>query len=623
MRIKILNFSASQKGFSLIELILTVALASLLLPALLTGFAASRNGRAQLEQRLKAIAFAREAEEAVRVVRERDWTTFAVNGTYYPRISGATWVLETGAEPRTDGFSRTVTISDVYRDADGYIASSGTPDPSTKKAVINVSWTTPLAASVSTTEFLTRFGNTALSESGTIEPPAGGFGNWCEPVGPSVTNVNLERQGHPTSIRSFETTDGTGNRVLAGTGASADGPAFSNIKIMGNNPPAATMLGNYNGPPQIKVNGLIGDSNYAYLATDNRGVAILDLTTTPYEVIGSFNPSGMKKVNDVYVVGNTGYAVTEDKFYIFNISSDRKTTSQIGVPLALANGIKVVVDSGSQYAYVPNPDVNGELKIVDIHTHPTNLSQSDVRSVNVDAGVGRDVFINAGANRAYLATAASSSKPEFFIINIEDKANPVVLTSGGTYDSEGMDPYGTAIVSGERAIIVGIGGHEYQVFSIANDTVSFCPNHSNNNDFIDIDSGVYAISSLLQSDFHAYSYIATGDAGAELKIIEGGNGGGGSGTGIFESSTFDAGHNVAFNYFSATSDPNLSYKIAIKQAAGGTCPAFSDSDFISISNGPIALPGIGYSNPGQCMRYRVINLGSSAISYFVTINYSQ
>lgn len=602
-----------QKGQLLIELLVTIGLTAVILPALLTGFVASRSGRAQQEQRLQAIGLVREAQEAVRVVRERDWTAFAAYSDgvtiYHPARSGNSWSLATSADV-INGLTREIVISD-------------TPDPSTKQVVTTVRWGTPIASSVNATEYLTRFGNTVFTESGTIQQPAGGFGNWCQPVGPSVTNVNIPHQASATSIEAFETTDGTGNRVFMGTGASADSPAFTNVKIIGNAPPSATVLGNYNGPPSIKSNGIAGDSHYAFLATDNRGVQILDLTTTPpYQKIGSFDVGGGEKVNDVYVVGNTGYAVTQNKFYIFSISADRKTTSQTGVALSLADGAKVVVDSANQYAYVPNPDTNGELKIIDVHTHPTTLSQSDVKNVNVDGGAGRDVFINAGANRAYLATAASSSKPEFFIINITDKANPVVVIGGGTYDTNDMDPQGVVVVLGEKAIIVGVGGHEYQVFSIANDTVSFCPNHSDNNDFLDIDSGVYAVSSLLQSDMHAYSYVATGDAGAELKIIEGGSGGGGSGNGIFESSTFDANHNVAFNYFSATSDPNLSYKLAIKLAVGGVCPAFADPDFVPIVTGPIALPGVGYSNPGQCLRYRVINSGSAAILYTININYS-
>lgn len=614
-------------GQIIIELLIAFGLAAILLPALLTGLVGARSGKVQQQQRILAIGLLKEGEEAIRSIREAGWTNITtpaitMDSPHHPVVDGSLWKLESGAETLGD-FTRSVVVSDV-----------SPADPSLKKITVTVSWNNILPTDVATTFYLARWKNLSFSDSQTVEPSTGGFGDWCTPVGPSVTNVDLDRQGHPTSLRAFETTDGSGNRVLAGTGANSSGPAFTNIKIIGNSPPTATILGDYNGSPQVKVNGLIGDGRYVFLATDNRGVEILDLATTPYQKIGSFNPSGMKKVNDTYVVGNTGYAVTEDKFYIFSISSDRQTTGQIGV-LSLAGGVRVMVDSSNLYAYVPNPDSSGELKIIDVHSHPTNLTLADVKNVDVDGGAGRDVFINAGANRAYLATAYSPTKPEFFIIDITDKANPIVFGSNATYDTGGMDPQGVVVVSGNRAIIVGtdaIGGgaHEYQVFVVTGDAVSFCPNHSQNTDFLNIDSGVFALASVLQSDGHAYSYIATGDSDAELKIIEGGPGGGGpEGSGVYESATFpipDPGHDVVFNSFTGTSDPNLSYKISIKHGAGGSCSGvgFTDSDFTSFIPGPLPLGtlGSGYVNPGECLRYRAINLGQTPIVFTITFNYS-
>src|SRR3989344_2697087 len=170
-----------KKGQLLIELLVTIGLAAVILPALLTGFVASRSGLAQQEQRLQAITLAREGQEAVRVVRERDWTAFAAYGDgvtiYHPVRLGNSWSLATSADV-VNGLTREIVISDVQRDINGNIvASGGTPDPSTKQVVTTVRWGTPIATSLSTTEYLTRFGNTAFAESGTVQPPAGGFGN--------------------------------------------------------------------------------------------------------------------------------------------------------------------------------------------------------------------------------------------------------------------------------------------------------------------------------------------------------------------------------------------------------------------------------------------------------------
>jgi hypothetical protein len=580
------------------------------------------------------MAFLKEAEEAVRVYREADWVSFAgktsssPNEVYYhPVVSGSTWDLIEGSE-QVNGFTRSILIEDVLRDANGQISENGTLDPSTKKVTLEVSWGSLSSDSIFTSYHLTRWKNLAFSESDQVEPSAGGFADWCQP-NISITNVDLDRQGHPTTLSAEETPGGIdGNRILAGTGANSSGPAFSNIKIIGNEPPAANNLGDYNGIPQIKANGLSGDSEYAFLATDNKGVVILDIRTTPFQQIGEFDPKNMKKVNDVFVVGNTGYAVSEDKFYIFSISSDRTSTSQIG-EIALTNGTKVVVDSSNQYAYIPNPDSSGELKIIDVHTNPGSLTNGDIVNLNTDSGIGKGVFINASATRAYLVTAASATQPEFFIVNIENKSNPAVVT-GGSYDTNGMNPEGVVVVSGNRAIVVGTEGNEYQVFIVDGDEIALCPNHAENNDFLNIDSGVFAISSILQTDNHAYSYIATGDSNAEIRIVEGGPGGGsGEGTGVFESETIpipDPGHDVVFNSFTATLDPNLSYKISIKQGISGSCGgvSFGDSDFVDFVPGPLPLGSLGggYINPGQCLRYRVVNSGTSTVSFDINFNYS-
>lgn len=624
------------KGVVLVELLVAFGLASILLPALLTGFVGATQGREVYEQRIAGVALVREAEEVIRSFRNDSWSGVAnlTSGIkYYPSISGSKWMLLAGSET-INGFTRAIIVSDVYRDASQSIVAQGAPgatlDPSTRQFLITVSWPGFFTRSITSSLYITRYGNTSLSETQTVSAPSGGFGDWCKPS-LSTTNIDLNRQGHATAVMAFESGNGTGNRVLTGTGSNSSGPAFSNIVIRGNSPPAATSVTDYNGTPQIKANGIFGDISYAFLATDNRGVEILDLSSSPYQQIGSFNPNGMKPANSVYVVGNTGYVVTDNKFYIFNVSTDRRTTSQVG-SLDLANGTKVVVDASNQYAYVANPDASGELKIIDVHSHPTNLTSADVKNVNVDAGAGRDVFINLSATRAYLATAVSLTQPEFFIINISDKANPVVIMNNGTYDTNGMDPYGVTIVSGRRAILVGENGHEYQVFVVIDDQVSPCPNHSQNNDFLDVDDsiGFYGVASVLQSDQYAFSYIVTGDAGAELKIIEGGPGGGGvGGNGTYESPTLpvpDPGYDVAFNGFTATSDPNLSYKISIKHGVGGSCSSvtFSDGDFTAFVPGalPLTTIGSGYVNPGECLRFRAINSGSSPITFTATFNYS-
>src|SRR5690606_22214624 len=123
-------------------------IASIFLPALLTGLVASREGKAQQEQRLQAASLLKETNEAVRVVRENGWDTFAVNGTFHPVISANSWTLQSGTGS-LNGFTQSVVISDVYRDTDGIILTSGgSLDASTKRVVTTISWGNPLPTSM-------------------------------------------------------------------------------------------------------------------------------------------------------------------------------------------------------------------------------------------------------------------------------------------------------------------------------------------------------------------------------------------------------------------------------------------------------------------------------------------
>src|SRR3972149_8369767 len=72
------------KGQMLVEVLLTLGLAAVLLPVLITAWVASRSGQAQQEQRSVATALLIEVQEATRTVRERGWTSFAVNGVWHP-----------------------------------------------------------------------------------------------------------------------------------------------------------------------------------------------------------------------------------------------------------------------------------------------------------------------------------------------------------------------------------------------------------------------------------------------------------------------------------------------------------------------------------------------------------
>ena len=269
------------------------------------------------------------------------------------------------------------------------------------------------------------------------------------------------------------------------------------------------------------------------------------------------------------------------------------------------------------------------MQIIDV-SNPWSIFQAGYADVNGQDG--KHVFINSTATRAYLVTNASASLPEFFIINTSNKTGSRPTISN--YDANGMNPKDLAVVTGNKAIIVGSGAEEYQVIDIVDENLPVrCGG-------LDLNTDINGIASVLEQDGGAFSYIITGDAESELKIIEGGPGGQYSPNGTFESMIFDPGYATAFNRIDFTfSQPNqtsIQLQAAVADQVLDSCagadyvyvgPDGTSSSFYATSSAiPLNDDGGSYQNPARCFRYKAYlsstDPSSSPTLYDVTINYS-
>ena len=644
-------------GQSLVELLVAIGLSTLLLPALLTGLAATRGGRAQQDQRLVAVAYLKQTNEAVRSITQRSFSNIATNGTYYPVISNGRFVLSSGIQSIND-YTISVVISDAYRNSNGDLVTiGGSVDPSTKKIVSTVSWTTPIVSSVTNTSYFTRYKNIAHTETtvadftpgatnsattgisisnsngGEIVLSAGsGGGDWCSPE-LTLASQDLPKNGVANAISAIE------GQISAGTGENASGVSFASVDVATNYPPAPTPGPTFDG---YKTNGVFGEENYAFLATDNNAkeIVIIDLNNIvngKYQEVGYFDAPGNGDGNSIATSGNWGYMTSGNKFYIFDLSSKSGSRAKVNTSDLTLSGTGVRIQVIGSFAYVATSATTNQLQIIDI-SNPQ--SPSIVGQTTVDGLDGKDVVVNSSGTRAYLVTGASSTQREFFIIDTQNKNSPT-LVSGGAYDTSGMNPKGVTVVTGNKAIVVGTGGtNQYQVVNINNESAPVnCGNRA-------VASGINGVSSVLQSNGYAYSYIITGDSTSELKIILGGAGSGSgySSSGVFESGTFDAGSEAAWNKMSLTyatpQNTTLQFRLAIKDAVSNSCSAvnFSDGDFVGADGQsssyfpasgdkiPFDNDGTSYENPGRCARYRAyLNTSDSTqtpVIYDVSLNYS-
>jgi len=590
-----------------------------MLPAILTGLVASREGQAQGQQRTEALALSREVIEAVRQVRNTGWSGLS-NGTFHPVVQAGSWNLAAGAETVGD-FTRSIVIEDYVR--------SGSVDPSMKKITTTVSWTTPLPNQITAEFYLSRYldnlnyiqtteaeFNTGTktgtvvtnTAGGEVTLAGGGSGNWCAPD-LSISALDLPKSGVANALTAIE------GKAFAGTGDNASGVSFANVSISNATPPVASVVGTFDG---FKTNGVFGEAGYAYLATDSnfKEIEIINLSSNPYSEAGYFNAPGNGSGNSVWVSGNVGYMTDGAKLYTFDLSSKSGSRPQLGVVNLAGTGNRVVVVG--TYAYVATASTTNQLQIIDV----SNASAPVVVGQGVlTAGAGRDVFVNATGTRGYVVTAKSDSQKELFVIDTSTKTgNRTVL---GSYEANGMDPKGVVAVSGNKVIMVGTGGEEYQVINVtAEDAPVSCGG-------LQVDTGINGVAAVSEADGDAYAYIITGDAGSEFKMIAGGPGGQYSVSGTFESATFDAGYTSAFNRLtfagSKPANTNLSAQIAVSADCNGFVFVGPDGTSGTFFDGSGESVDVTLSS-GRCMRYKAYldstDPGAAPSFNDITINYS-
>jgi LVIVD repeat len=645
----------NNKGQIIIELLIAFGLAGILLPALLVGLIASRNGKVGQEQRIVAVGLLREGEEAVRSVRDVNWANItspavtmsdATHTYLYHPVPGSNWSLVSGSEvlhePAGD-FMRSIKIENL-----------ASPDPSLRKITIAVSWGSVLPSSTTSVIYLTRWKNQSY-EPLIAEGPLGGIGrgDWCNP------SLSANAKYYPIPGNS------TGIAIYGIPGAALGDPATSYITTGENaasNPVYSLGISNPPYPtwPMISAGATNTDAikgykffisgPYLYFTSDHPGKAVDIVNLSTLSPAGYFDDGHKGSVvgqnTSIFVSGNFGYLTSDTVFYTFDTSAIQgNNKSQVGlgsVSLAPqahpAKGNKIAIYNG--YAFIATTDTTNQLQVIDIK-NPSSPGTPVTKNVE-NGKPGVDLALSSDGKYIYLVTTYSSSTtPDFFVIDVSNPTSPQVVATATT--TNGMSPTGVATVpqgSGNAVIVVGLGGDPYQVFNITpplGTTVPQCGKLTTTD--LNGATQVNAVNTILEADKDAYSYIlaTTGNSNQQFGIIAGGPGGtGGVGSGVFESPIFPNptpfSNPVVFNSFKEAPSPPpqptgviTSYQVATSL----NCTSFSyvgPDGTSATSYGPNggAIP-LGINNPGICFRYKVTFTGGGGAgnaSTAVQINYS-
>jgi len=136
------------RGFGLVEIVVSVAVLLVIFLSAYSVIISSLAYQADGANRVRAELLLEEGHEAMRLVRDTDWTllsSLSVGQDYWLRFENGTWSSIASEEPLVFGmYDRTVRTDDLYRDGSGNVTESGTvPDQNIKKVTVSVRWENP------------------------------------------------------------------------------------------------------------------------------------------------------------------------------------------------------------------------------------------------------------------------------------------------------------------------------------------------------------------------------------------------------------------------------------------------------------------------------------------------
>lgn len=471
-------------GFSLVEVLLAIAIFALISTSIIYLLIDAGNANQQNRDRIVASALAEEGLEATRTIRDASWTNM-IAGNYGLTKDDDRWQFfgQSDIDP-TNRFVRQISISKINDDR--------------FQITSTVTWQAMLGfeSSVSTVTYLTQWNKI------TVPPPP----DWHEPeiVG-TVGIYNLVGNKNPTDVFVL------GNYAYLVTEESnANDPEFFIFDVSDVTRP--TLVG------KTKIGGKIGAvyvvGNYAYLATniDDSELTVVKVSdpTNP-TIIARLNTPGNKNGNDVFVLDRYAYLVTESnpsnsEFYIFDVTDpENPVTTPIGKVELGVQGNTVYVSG--DYAYVGTDGNDQEIIMINVSekTSPTVVKTYD----HPGPGDISQIYLN-GSSLYLTVSADASPSPNFAILHI-DSTNPadIQITQVGGFSSD-KSLYSLAInISGNRAFVVGASDQkEFRALNISDPSQPV--------EFSAVDLPDTAVSAVYNG---AYVFVASIANNNELIII--------------------------------------------------------------------------------------------------------
>ena len=397
----------NNRGTILVEALLSSSLLLMIALFVVATVSAGRESVNTAGLRTQATFLAEEGLEAVRNIRDADYTNL-VNGTYGLSTSGSQWDFS-GSSDATDGFTRAVTIADGPANI--------------KQVTSTVTWqqTPQRSGSLSLVTYLANW---------LIAKVTGG--DWTNPGEVTTVDLSGSRNGLKIAIQ--------GDYAYI---VRSGGTDFSVIDI--SNPTAPTQVGSTSvsgTPSDVDVSG-----NYAYVSSNSNRheLIVIDISTpSSPSTVGSYNAHGKQNANAVLVNGTTVYVgrdSSDTEVFSLDVSTPSSPSLLDSIDLdGDVNGLAFSTSGGTDYLHLASSN-EIEYEIYDVTTPSSMTSvgnldfsgKNDALSVAVISD-GSVAFVGR-RNGQFISIDLStiSSPSELDTIDIGTGLNDIAIDGTDTY----------------------------------------------------------------------------------------------------------------------------------------------------------------------------------------------
>jgi hypothetical protein len=130
-------------GSALAEIVVGAAIMTIGILAINSSYSTYIQYALANQKNVEAVRLSSEGLEVMAFLRDKSWTNISSlnpNSTYYLIFSNSTWATTTTAQYVDGIFLRQINVSNVNRDGNDDISSSGTNDPNSRKITVTVSF---------------------------------------------------------------------------------------------------------------------------------------------------------------------------------------------------------------------------------------------------------------------------------------------------------------------------------------------------------------------------------------------------------------------------------------------------------------------------------------------------